>query len=121
MQRSKQSILNVLKFVFLALYFLILTVERVISLIVCFTNDLSRHDGLDYYMIALTVLGIFGAYIYGAIKFTGALRHPDDDTDDNDDDHGSVFGDLAVAAGILLLGGMVHTEGSIHVMQFISY
>lgn len=119
MQKSKRSLLSVLKFVFLALYFLILTAERVISLIVCFTNDLSRHDGLDYYMMALTVLGIFGAYIYGAIKFTDAVKHPDDD--DNERGHGSVFSDLAVAAGILLLGGMVHTEGSIPVMQFVSY
>lgn len=118
MQKSKHPLLSVLKFVFLALYFLILTAERVISLIICLTNDLSRHDSLDYYMIALTVLGIFGAYIYGAIKFTDALKHPDD-TDGGR--RGSVFGDLAVAAGILLLGGMVHTEGSIPVMQFVSY
>lgn len=118
MEISKRPPLSVLKLVFLALYFLILTAERVISLIVCFTNDLSRHDSLDYYMMALTVLAIFGAYIYGAVKFTGAVKRSDDEEDER---RKSVFGDLAVAAGILLLGGMVHTEGSIPVMQFISY
>ncbi|MDE7230502.1 MAG: hypothetical protein K2N56_08495 [Oscillospiraceae bacterium] len=118
MQGSRRSAITVLKFVFLALYFLILTAERVISLVICFTNDLSKHDSLDYYMIALTVLGIFGAYIYGAIKFTDALKHSDGDESER---RGSVFGDLAVAAGILLLGGMVHTDGSIPVMQFVSY
>lgn len=114
MENSKRPLSSVLKFVFLALYFLILTAERVISLVVCFTGDLSAHDSLDYYMIALTVLAIFGAYIYGAVKFTGAVKHSSEKS-------GSVFGDLAVAAGILLLGGMVHTEGSIPGMQFASY
>lgn len=115
MANTKRSTLSVLKFVFLALYFVILTVERVISLVVCFTGDLSALDSLDYYMIALTIFGIFGAYIYGAVKFTGAVKHPDGEK------RGSVFGDLAVAAGLLLLGGMVHTEGSIPPIQFASY
>lgn len=119
MQKTQRPLLSVLKFVFLALYFLILTAERVISLSVCFTGDLSANDSLDYYMIALTVLGIFGAYIYGAVKFTGAVKHSEEDG--RSERSGSVFGDLAVAAGILLLGGMVHTDGSIPVMQFISY
>lgn len=111
---SNRPILSVIKLVFLALYFLILTAERVISLIVCFTSDLSQLDSLDYYMMALTVLALFGAYIFGVVKFTNAVKEPDDK-------RGGVFGELAVAAGILLLGGMVHTEGSIPVMQFVSY
>lgn len=114
MANSKRSTLSVLKFVFLALYFVILTAERVISLVVCFTGDMSKLDSLDYYMIALTVFALFGAYIYGAVKFMGDIRG-------SDEKRGSVFGDLAVAAGILLLGGMVHTEGSIPPIQFASY
>lgn len=119
MVKAKSSISNTLKFIFLALYFLILTAERVISVVVCFIGDLSRHDSLDYYMIALTILGIFGAYIYGSVKLRNAL-HGYEDKDKLRKD-GKVFGDLAVAAGILLLGGMVHTEGSIPGMQFTSY
>ena len=115
MANTKGSTLSVLKFVFLALYFVILTVERVISLVVCFTGDMSNLDSLDYYMIALTVFAIFGAYIYGAVKFSGDIRNADEEK------RGNVFGDLAVAAGILLLGGMVHTEGSIPPVQFASY
>ena len=115
MEKTKRPALTILKLVFLALYFVILTAERVISLIVCFTNDLSELDSLDYYMMALTVIAIFGAYIFGVMKFTVALKNPDDE------ERGSVFGELAVAAGILLLGGMVHTNGSIPVMQFVSY
>lgn len=116
MENTKRSKLDVAKFVFLALYFVILTAERVISLVVCFTGDLSKLDSLDYYMIALTIFGIFGAYIYGAVKFLSDIKHSDDEKK-----RGSVFGDLAVAAGILLLGGMVHTEGSIPPVQFASY
>lgn len=115
--RSKNSLLNILKFVFLALYFLILTAERIISVVACFIGDLSRHDSLDYYMIALTVLGIFGAYIYGSVKLRDALHSADGNRLFSE----HMFGDLAVAAGILLLGGMVHTEGSIPGMQFTSY
>lgn len=116
MENTKRSKLDVAKFVFLALYFVILTVERVISLVVCFTGDMSKLDSLDYYMIALTVFGIFGAYIYGVVKLMGDIKHPDDGKK-----RGNVFGDLVVAAGILLLGGMVHTEGSIPPVQFASY
>lgn len=116
-KRSSNNILDVLKLVFLALYFLILTVERVISIVACFIGDLSRHNGLDYYMIALTVFGIFGAYIYGAVKLRSALRSSG---------YGGIFsekffGELAIAAGILLFGGMVHTEGTIPGIQFASY
>ena len=107
--------MSIVKLVFLALYFVILTIERVISLIVCFTGELSQLDSLDYYMMALTVVAIFGAYIFGVIKFTDAVKHSDDEKSSG------VFGELAIAAGILLLGGMVHTEGSIPVMQFTSY
>lgn len=110
---DKKKVGNTAKFVFLALYFLILTVERIISIITCFRGDLSRHDSLDYYMIALTILGTFAAYIFGAVKFTDALK--DGGRREN------LFPNLAVVAGLLLLGGMVHTEGSIPAMQFTSY
>lgn len=107
-----------LKFVFLALYFLILTIERLISVIVCFASHISELDTLDYYMIALTVFAIFGAYVMAVMKCTDAAKHQDDE---DFEPNGNVFGNLAIAAGILLLGGMVHTYGSIPVMQFISY
>lgn len=64
-------------------------------------------------MIALTILGAFAAYLFGAVKFTGALK--DGGSREN------LFPNLAVASGLLLPGGMVHTEGSIPVMQFTSY
>ncbi|MBD5384655.1 MAG: hypothetical protein HDR72_06620 [Ruminococcaceae bacterium] len=117
-KRINQARFNGLKFLFLALYFAILTIERAISLIVCFTSDMSALDTLDYYMIALTIFAIFGAYVMAVMKCTDAAKRQDDEDFEPNED---VFGNLAIAAGILLLGGMVHTHGSIPVMQFISY
>lgn len=116
--RINEARLNGLKFIFLALYFLILTIERAISLVVCFSGDMSELDSLDYYMIALTIFAIFGAYVMAVMKCTDAAKHQDEEDFES---NGDVFGNLAIAAGILLLGGMVHTNGSIPVMQFISY
>lgn len=104
-----------LKFLFLALYFVILTIERIISLAVCFAGDISRLDWLDYYMIALTIFAIFGSYIFVIVRFSGISKSGKPINSEN------VFGNLAIAAGILLLGGMVHTEGSIPPLQFVSY
>lgn len=103
---------NKFKLLFLALYFVILTVERVISLVTCFLGDMSRFDWLDYYMMALTILAVFGAYIFIVVRFS---KKSDSAKSEN------AFGELSIAAGILLLGGMVHTEGSIPPIQFASY
>lgn len=103
---------NKFKLLFLALYFVILTVERVISLVNCFIGDMSRFDWLDYYMMALTILAIFGAYIFIVVRFSKKSDSVKSE---------KAFGELAIAAGILLLGGMVHTEGSIPPLQFASY
>lgn len=94
------------KLIFLLLYFLILTVERVISLATSFTNG-HIFNALDWYMTVLTVLSIVVAYVFIIAK----CRFNDAD----------VFRKLAIAAGIILLGGMVHTEGSIPPIQFASY
>lgn len=101
------------KFIFLMLYFLILTVERVISLAACIAGKFNGFDALDYYMLMITIFAIFGSYIFGVIRCTDIIKRRDKNR--------SLFSELSVAAGILLLGGMVHTEGSIPVMQFISY
>lgn len=101
------------KFIFLMLYFVILTVERVISLVKCLTSGFSGFDNLDYYMIMLTIFAIFGSYIFAIIRCTDTIKHREKGN--------NLFAELSVAAGILLLGGMVHTDGSIPVIQFISY
>lgn len=105
-QNSKFGIVKVL---FLALYFAILTTERIISLAACFTGGFSGFDTLDYYMITLTILSIVCAYIFAAVQIVKNKKTE------------KLFGGLAIASGILLLGGMVHTEGTIPGIQFASY
>ena len=104
------------KFVFLILYFLILTIERIISLATVLTSDIAGYDLLDLYMSVLTAAAIIGAYTYMFLKvrFTAKPRS-------SDKPEQSVFGKLAIAAGILLLGGMVHTDGTIPPIQFAAY
>lgn len=129
------------KLVLFGLYFLILTVERIISLVICFSGEISKLDALDFYMVALTIASIFGAYSFGIVRFRSLLLENSENGEGNEDSEGSkssdragsnmilyadkfsdkVFGNLSVAAGILLLGGMVHTNGSIPPMQFVSY
>ncbi len=119
---EKKAIPDKLKMIFFLLYFLILSIERIISLVCVFTGDFAKYDGLDWYMTALTLFAIFGAYVYIATKCSITVKRYD---------NGKVsaspaleegeFGKLSIAAGILLLGGMVHTEGTIPGIQFASY
>lgn len=104
---------NKLKFIFLLAYFLILTVERIISLTICCMGEFKSFDFLDYYMIMLTIFALFCSYIFTVLRCTDIIKKRSDNF--------NIFSELAIAAGMLLLGGMVHTDGSIPVMQFISY
>ena len=65
------------KFVFLMLYFLILTIERIISLATVLTSDIAGYDLLDLYMSVLTAAAIIGAYTYMFLKvrFTAHLTN----------------------------------------------
>ena len=122
MAEEKTRTSDVVKMWFLLLYFIILTVERVISLIDVFMGDFSTYDALDWYMTALTLFAIFGAYIFMITRCELFVKRYN---------HGKIaaspvvsqknFGRLSIAAGILLLGGMVHTNGTIPPIQFASY
>lgn len=105
----KKTMADKAKMIFLLLYFLILTAERLISLGAIFTGDFSRFDGLDWYMTILTILSLIGAYLFIFLRCRSASSPAE------------LFGRLSVAAGIILLGGMVHTHGSIPPLQFVSY
>lgn len=110
------------KLIFLLLYFLILTIERVISLAAVFTGDMGEYDLLDWYMTVLTIAAIAGSYLYMLVKCRFTVRHYDNGKVSAAPAlEQGVFGNLSVAAGILLLGGMVHTNGTIPPLQFAAY
>ncbi len=111
---KKALIFNVLQCVFFMLYFVVLTVERIISLVVASGTPFAEMLPLDGYMTVLTVLALVGGWAYlavmgrrlfafGAVKKDNDFLHP------------------CIAAGILLLGGMVHTQGTIAPVQFAAY
>lgn len=122
MKNEKTGAADKAKLIFLMLYFLILTVERIISLVSVFTGDIAGYDGLEWYMTGLTVCSIIGAYAYILTRCRiNVKRYPNGKVSAAPSPDENTFGSLAVAAGILLLGGMVHTEGTIPPIQFASY
>lgn len=112
-RKIKRTPLGTWKFIFLALYFAFLTIERVISIVTCCMGDFRTITGLDYYMLMLSIFAVFGSYIYGVICCTDIVKKRSN--------YNHIFSELAIAAGLLLLGGMVHTDGSLPPIQFFSY
>ena len=72
---EKKNTADKIKLIFLLLYFLILTVERVISLVSVFTGNFAEYNGLDWYMTALTILAIFGSYCFIITKCRFTVKH----------------------------------------------
>ena len=119
---QKNSAADKAKMVFLLLYFLILTVERVISLVSVFTGDIPSYSAFDWYTIILTIISIIGAYTFMLLKCRITVKkQPGGKVSASPTVAEGKFGKLSVAAGILLLGGMVHTPGTIAPIQFVSY
>ena len=98
------------------LYFLVLLGERLGSAIASFLNGVNIFSDAFNITVYLTVfLSILGWLLYLIFKCRGntkALFKFD----------GNIkYRDLCIASGILLLSGMVHTEYTTSVVQFISY
>lgn len=99
------------------LYFLLLIVERTLSVILSIVNGVNlfanAFNGYTYCLVFISV-GAFIAYlslrcrenIKGLFRVNGEVPQ---------------FRDLCIASGILLLSGMVHTEYTIPGIQFASY
>lgn len=105
---------NVLQCVFFLLYFAVLTAERIISLAVALKTPFPEMDSLDAYMTILTLVSLCGGWICLAVFGRGLFSFKEEKA-------GSEFIKPCVAAGILLLGGMVHTQGTVAPVQFVSY
>ena len=116
MMDKKEKTINYLINLCFFLYFLILLTERCISVALTFVNkiDIFASSFLAYVYILIFV-SIIGFFIYLLLRcrkgivglFKKEAEYP--------------FIDLCIASGILLLSGMVHSEYTISVIQFISY
>jgi len=111
---KKIKIYNILQCVFFLLYFAVLTAERIISLCAAFKIPFGEMITLEIYMTIIAVISLAVGWLYLAI-FARRLFAV------NAEKSGNEFMHPCIAAGILLVSGMVHTEGTIPVIQFVSY
>lgn len=111
---NRKKTLNVLKCVFFLLYFVVLTVERIISLTAAFSTDLAETGTLNIYMTVIALISLVGGWLYLAVFARGLFMFARDKT-------GADFKHASIAAGIILVSGMVHTDGTIAPIQFAAY
>lgn len=98
------------------LYFVLLIVERSISVILSLSNGINIYgtafDGYVYTLVFVSVIGFLVLLILKCRPNIKALFKPNEDLK---------FDWLCVTGGVLLLSGMVHTHYTISGLQFASY
>ena len=113
---KKVKILNYLINLSFFLYFIILLVERTISVAKTFSNGFDIFSNFFFeYVYLLVFFSIAGWLVFLLIKCRDNIEYlfkPSDEIS---------FRHLCIASGIILLSGMVHTEYTIPVIQFVSY
>ncbi len=111
---KKTFVFHVLQCVFFILYFALLTVERIISLVAAFGTPFAEMLPLEGYMTVMAVIALAGGWTYLVVLGRKLFTF-------GNDKKGTDYLHPCIAAGILLSGGMVHTEGTIPPMQFAAY
>ena len=95
------------------LYFIILIVERTVSVVLSIQNGVDLFATGYNQFVYFTVFNSIGAFlIYFFVRCLKSF---------NFNDENPSYSDLCIASGILLLSGMVHTEYTISGIQFASY
>ena len=98
------------------LYFVLLIVERSISVALSLSNGINLYgtafDGYVYSLVFLSIVGFLVLLIMKCRTNIKALFKPSEDLR---------FDWVCIAGGILLLSGMVHTHYTISGLQFASY
>ena len=99
------------------LYFVILLTERTISVILSITNGVNIYSNpFNGYVYTLVFISIISWLVFTLIRCRGSFISL------FSKDKGDIsFKDLCISSGIILLSGMVHTEYTIPVIQFVSY
>ena len=108
--------------IFIILYLLILSAERIQSLVRSGKKKVLLTDGLHKYMTGLCLLSFAGTIVLLCIQGFFLLQGAPIDSPQaivNDPVVSTML--LCSTIGCLLLSGMVHTEYSIPAIQFVSY
>lgn len=110
---KKANTADLLKCLFFILYFVILTAERIISL---GSQVPFMFKGWIYEVVKgiLVILSLAGGWGYLITKGRSVFRLTGGKS-------GGDFLQPSVAAGILLVSGMIHTHGTVSPIQFVSY
>lgn len=102
------------------LYFVILIIERVVSLFLSIKNGINIFgNGFNIFVYSTIFISIIGFIIYMSIKCRFCIKALFVINDESIEKIN--FSSLVVASGILLLSGMVHSEYTYLIIQFISY
>lgn len=119
MGKTKRVIAYIINLTFF-LYFLLLLIERVVSVSLSFANGINIFkDAFTGYVYLMVFISIFTWLVYLIIRCRPAFKAL---FVINDETLSVIpFKDLCIASGILLLSGMVHTEYTISILQFVSY
>lgn len=103
------------------LYFVILACERIQSLARSFADTSVKpfSGGFNIYVYGITILSLVASVTYMIVTnraFFASIFTSNGQT------HNAVdIGALCIAAGIMLLAGMVHTEHTVAPVQFVAY
>ena len=98
------------------LYFIILLVERILSVVLSLTNGVNLYGDLfNGYVYTLVFVSILGWLVYLLVKCRDNIKCLFKLNEDIN------FQNICTASGIILLSGMVHTEYTIPVVQFVAY
>ncbi len=109
---SKTKTTDFLKALFFIFYFLILTAERIISLVS--QTPLMPVSGYEAFKTVFVIISLAAGWGYLFIKGRNIFKLTREKS-------GGDFLQPSVAAGLLLVSGMVHTDGTVAPIQFVSY
>ncbi len=114
---KKAKLFNYLINLSFFLYFIILLCERLSSVSLSFIHGLVMFsNGFTGYVYLLTFISIFSFIVFLVLKCRDNIKYLF-----NPNKEGVSYFYLCIASGLLLLSGMVHTEYTTLVVQFISY
>lgn len=115
---KNEIIIKRIMYLFFFIYFIILLAERTISIILSFINNINIFsNGFYIFAYLTTFISIIAFIIFLVYKYRLFIKlfNTKIEIEDND------FNILVIASGIILVSGMIHTEYTNLILQFVSY
>lgn len=116
---NKQMKFNYIKNIGLLIYFLVLGIERSLAVIFGFINHNFTNGAFNTYTHVITLLSLVAAFIILNKQFIYMIKAII--TRKENDLNKLNYKIITIAAGVILIGGMVHTSWTQLIVQFVSY